>query len=360
MCSLADGVEASPMDVNEDVPMASQTLDDSQAAEAESLDVPLHASPEASETPMFKQQEPDEIEIDQSQSQECPETEQASKKLKVDPAAMSLVLEADDGMFAPTETEIGSFSDGMPPPPAPKGKGKGKKGKSGKNTSGADAPSQAVVAASPSDPGPGDDQSVASGQSKTKAQGLGSKKATKTNPRYCRGDGLYYSHSDMAPKSAFCFKCKYSMDVLTKLAKAENRPEWITEIKGNEKVLQNVIRKYKEQTGDGCFARKRNMRGNLMTTLSETAAKSRVLYDTELEMMTEDAYQQFAMTEAGGRLSKAAAIAQWAEWRCQVESGDVPEDLIFDRKRGLRIGVATRDTVHFQSESWLHEVFVGP
>ena len=97
-----------------------------------------------------------------------------------------------------------------------------------------------------------------------------------------------------------------------------------------------------------------------MTTLSETAAKSRVLYDTELEMMTEDAYQQFAMTEAGGRLSKAAAIAQWAEWRCQVESGDVPEDLIFDRKRGLRIGVATRDTVHFQSESWLHEVFVGP
>ena len=339
--------------MSEDAPMTTQTLDSQESQAAETWDVKVSASPEAPETPKFEKQEPDEVD----QSQEIPDLEQASKKLKLDPAAMALVLEADAGMFAPTE--IGSLSDGMHPPPPPKGKGKGKKGKagkSGKNTSGADAPSQAVVAASPSDPG--DDHSVASGQSKTKAQGKGQKKASKTNSRYCKGDGLYYSQEDMAPKSAFCFRCKYSMDVLTKLAKAKGRPEWIAEIKSNEKILQNVIRKYKEQTGDG-IVRKRNFKGSLMSTLQETAAKSRVLYDTEMEMMTEDAYQLFAMTEAGGRLSKAAATAQWAEWRCQVESGDIPEDLIFDFKRGLRIAVGTKDTVHFQSESWLHEVLVG-
>jgi hypothetical protein len=260
-------------------------------------------------------------------------------------------------MISPSE--VGSPS-GMPPPPPPKSRGKGKKGKGGKmhdkNHSASDAPlSQALVLASElsDEIAP----SVTSTTSRTKGQGKGQKKASKTNSRYCKGDGFYYSPEDMAPKSAFCFRCKYCMDVLTKLAKSEGRPEWISEIKSNEKVLQNVIRKYKEQTGDG-IARKRNFKGSLMSTLQETAAKSRVLYDTEMEMMTEDAWQQFAMTEAGGRLSKAAATAQWAEWKCQVESEDPPEDLIFDYKRGLRIAVATKDTVHFQSDSRLDEVFV--
>jgi hypothetical protein len=295
--------------------------------------------------------------------EELPDPEPPLKKTKTDSeslqvdAELSLVLESDAGMISPGE--VGSPS-GMPPPPPPKSRGKGRKGKGGKmhdkNQSASDAPeSQAMVLASEVE----DEMapSVTSTASRTKGQGKGQKKASKTNSRYCKGDGFYYSPEDMAPKSAFCFRCKYCMDVLTKLAKSEGRPEWISEIKSNEKVLQNVIRKYKEQTGDG-IARKRNFKGSLMSTLQETAAKSRVLYDTEMEMMTEDAWQQFAMTEAGGRLSKAAATAQWAEWKCQVESEDPPEDLIFDYKRGLRIAVATKDTVHFQSDSRLDEVFV--
>ena len=295
--------------------------------------------------------------------EELPNPEPPLKKTKTDSespqvdAELSLVLESDAGMISPGEV---SSPSGMPPPPPPKSRGKGRKGKGGKmhdkNQLASDAPSsQAMVLAAELE----DEMapSVTSTGSRTKAQGKGQKKASKTNSRYCKGDGLYYSPEDMAPKSAFCFRCKCCMDVLTKLAKSEGRPEWISEIKSNEKVLQNVIRKYKDQTGDG-IARKRNFKGSLMSTLQETAAKSRVLYDTEMDMMTEDAWQQFAMTEAGGRLSKAAATAQWAEWKCQVESEDPPEDLIFDYKRGLRIAVATKDTVHFQSDSRLDEVFV--
>lgn len=273
----------------------------------------------------------------------------------------SLVLQLDGDADFLSESSKEPMPPPLPPPALPPGnrkgngksknsKGKGNKGKNKEKNNGVEPD---AFGASPGSDDLETASQASSSVSKSKGQGKGQKKQSKTNSRYCRGDGLYYTAEDMASKSAFCFRCKYIMDVLTKIAKAENKPEFIQTIKSNEKVLQNVIRKYREQVGDG-FLKKRNYNGSLLTTLQEVAARSRILFDTEMEMMNEDAWLQFAMTEAGGRLSKSAAIAQWAQWRQQAESGEGGEDLIFDYKYGpLRVAVATRDTVHFQSVSWL-------
>ena len=292
MCSLADSLDRSSLEMSEDAFAENLGTQDSQEA-PDTMDQKAEGFPEEVANVDSHQ---DQAAAKHPTDEELPNPEPPLKKTKTDSespqvdAELSLVLESDAGMISPGEV---SSPSGMPPPPPPKSRGKGRKGKGGKmhdkNQLASDAPSsQAMVLAAELE----DEMapSVTSTGSRTKAQGKGQKKASKTNSRYCKGDGLYYSPEDMAPKSAFCFRCKYCMDVLTKLAKSERRPEWISEIKSNEKVLQNIIRKYKEQTGDG-IARKRNFKGKLMSTLQETAAKSRVLYNTEMEMMTEDAWQ---------------------------------------------------------------------
>ena len=198
--------------------------------------------------------------------------------------------------------------------------------------------------------------------SKVSSQVLGQKKQSKSHSRYCKGCDLWYVPSSMGSKSSMCLKCKHAMDNLSRAAAAEGQKQWVTDLRSDPERLQCVIKKYKEIVGTEQGARTRMPKGSLLSSLSKISSKSRILMDTELEMMSEDQFLQHSSTDQGGRLSKSAAQKQWRHWEEMVlliEAGKndaLPEDLnlIFDRKKGfLRIAVSTRDTVHLQNDSWI-------
>ncbi|CAK9001532.1 Uncharacterized protein SCF082_LOCUS6964 [Durusdinium trenchii] len=194
--------------------------------------------------------------------------------------------------------------------------------------------------------------SVKSTGTKANNQNLGQKKQSKANCRYCKGCDLWYCPVNMASKSSMCHRCKHCMDNISRAAAAEGQKDWAKELRGDPFRLQAVLKKYRQMVGTEAGNRTKLPKGTLFQSLQQVSAKSRILFDTELEMMSDDTFMQHSATDAGGRLSKSAAKAQWALWEQQIKSGDAPEDLIYDTKKGfLRIACSTRDTVHMQNDS---------
>ena len=223
-----------------------------------------------------------------------------------------------------------------------KGKGRGKNGcKDHGNEEVADTASQAPTEAS----------------SKRTKMGVGQKKPSKTHTRLCKGCNLYYVPGDMGSKSSMCHSCKYAMDTISRLATNAGNQKWATDVRADPSSLQKVIVKYKEMVGADSGARRKIPKNTMIQSLQQVSAKSRVLFDSTMLMMSEDKYMSHSATEEGGRMSKAAAVAQWKAWEEQIDNGCAPDDLIWDRKKGyLRIAVATEDTVHFQNVSWIRPI----
>lgn len=238
--------------------------------------------------------------------------------------SQQIVLADDDECFCPPPAAV----------PLKKGKGKGKTKANQYDHESSDTASQAPSEAS----------------SKSKRMGVGQKKSSKSHTRYCKGCALYYIPSDMASKSCMCHSCKYAMDTVSRLAIADGHRKWATDIRADPSALQKVISKYKEMTG-GDGVRRKVPKNTMMQSLQKVSAKSRILFDTAMEMMSEDKFMSHSATEEGGRMSKAAAVAQWKSWEEQIGNGTAPDDLIWDTKKGyLRIAVSVKDTVHLQNE----------
>ena len=236
-------------------------------------------------------------------------------------------------------------------PRSPKGRGRGGKGAKGRGRGkgkgkGKDPPAddQSV--------GPGAEGSVKSAKtSKSKSQSIGQKNKSKTHVRFCKGCNLWYQGSDMANKQNLCHRDKYALDNITRAAVAAGKKDWVKELRSDPAKLQEVLSKYRNLVGTDSGARTKMTPNSMFQALQEVSAKSRVLFDSELEFMSEDAYMVYSGTDAGGRLSKTAARAQWNQWEDQIAAGEAPDDLIYDTKKGfLRIACSTRDTVHLQND----------
>ena len=256
----------------------------------------------------------------------------------------------------PAETELGeSLSatlqadvEEIPSPPAsPKSRGRGKGAKGRGRGKGKSKSS------------PADEQSPAEGSvksvrtSKSKSQAIGQKNKSKTHVRFCKGCNLWYQPCDMASKQSLCHRDKYALDNITRSAVAAGNKDWVKDLRGDPARLQDVLARYRNLVGTDVGARTKMTPNSLFQALQEVAAKSRVLFDSELEFMSEDAYMVYSGTDAGGRLSKTAARAQWNQWEYQIANGEAPDDLMYDTKKGfLRIACSTRDTVHLQNDAW--------
>ena len=265
----------------------------------------------------------------------------------------------------PAETELG---DGEPSSPAlqrdveeiaspaaspksPKFTGRGRgKGAKGRGRGKGKSKDQPADDQSP----PGAEGSVKSVKtSKSKSQSIGQKNKSKTHVRFCKGCNLWYQAGDMASKQSLCHRDKYALDNIARAAVAAGNKEWIKDLRSDPARLQEVLARYRNLVGTDAGARTKLAPNSLFQALQEVAAKSRVLFDSELEFMSEDAYMVYSGTDAGGRLSKTAARAQWNQWEDQIAAGEAPEDLIYDTKKGfLRIACSTRDTVHLQNDTW--------
>eukprot|EP00435_Cladocopium_sp_Y103_P053544 s381_g17.t1 len=236
-------------------------------------------------------------------------------------------------------------------PMSPKGKGRGRgKGAKGRGKArGKDKESPAEDQSG----GAGAEGSVKSVRSsKSKSQSLGQKKQSKTHVKFCKGCNLWYQLSDMANKQSLCHRDKYALDNITRAAVVEGKKEWVKELRSDPARLQEVLARYRTLVGSDIGSRTKMPPSAMFQALQEVAAKSRVLFDSELEFMSEDAYMMYSGTDAGGRLSKTAARAQWKQWEDQIAAGEAPEDLMYDTKKGfLRIACSTRDTVHLQNDT---------
>ena len=79
---------------------------------------------------------------------------------------------------------------------------------------------------------------------------VGSRKATRSNSRRCKACGLWFRPEAMGSRSPYCFKDKYGVDAFARLAKNQSKSAWFREIRGDERKLSVVLRKYRELVGD--------------------------------------------------------------------------------------------------------------
>lgn len=89
-----------------------------------------------------------------------------------------------------------------------------------------------------------------SSNSKINKELLGVKKQSKTHNRRCKGCSLYFRAEAMGSKSCFCIiRDKLRLDSLTRVARAQGKLAWISEVRRDEEKVQRVLRKYDELTG---------------------------------------------------------------------------------------------------------------
>ena len=78
----------------------------------------------------------------------------------------------------------------------------------------------------------------------------GVRKQSKLNNRRCKVCGLWFRAEGMGAKAPYCLKDKSKVDQISRLARAQNREEWFSDLRNNEAKLAKAVQKYRELTGD--------------------------------------------------------------------------------------------------------------
>lgn len=84
----------------------------------------------------------------------------------------------------------------------------------------------------------------------------GIKKQSKTHSQRCRGCGLWFRPEGMGSKSTFCLRDKHRLDSLSRVARAQGKSKWLSDIRRDEDKIRKVLAKYEEMTGGSGLLKK--------------------------------------------------------------------------------------------------------
>lgn len=192
--------------------------------------------------------------------------------------------------------------------------------------------------------------------SKTVLKGcIGANKPSKMCSRLCRGCKKWFSPEGMSLSKNFCHRDNRALDNIRHCAKKQGKMDWLSRIRSDESKLVLVIKEYNARFPDTvseCGSkRKKTASSATYQMLESVIASTKVIRETEGEMMWEKEYVEFAQTKSGGALTDDAARTEWQKWVEMMRDGSLRKGL---QDQGgpawspLRFWVKTRDRVLFQ------------
>ena len=198
------------------------------------------------------------------------------------------------------------------------------------------------------------------GKAKAKAlpAALGHPKQSKKANRQCRGCKKWFGGEGMSLAKAFCHVCNRGMDNIRYASDKQGKMDWYQRMRADpnkcEQALKEYGRRFPDQAGVAIGSGQKRPKTATEVTiqiLEYLIVATKVLRETEGEMMWQKEYIEFAQTKKGGALSDDEARVLWTKW-CQEISSDPNTKLIHDQDgpvvSPLRIWVKTRDRVVYQ------------
>ena len=135
----------------------------------------------------------------------------------------------------------------------------------------------------------------------------------KVGQQYCKGCDKWLPSIDFSVNSAMCNADKRILDCIYRMAVRQNKRDWWSEHRNDEKKCRALLSDYKKATKE-FEAGTAKKRWALMTYVESFSASSSTDITDHGEMMHEKVYLEFAQTARGGKLSEEQAKQQWDKW----------------------------------------------
>ena len=183
----------------------------------------------------------------------------------------------------------------------------------------------------------------------------GAPKYSKHNNRQCRGCKKWFGADGMSAGKCWCHRDNRAMDNIRYAAVKQGRLDWYTRMKNDDTKLTLTLSEYHRRcpdTMDDAGQRRKKTPTNVTFQMLESVIVStKVIRETEGEMMWEKEFVEFAQTKSGGGMSDDGARARWQKWVEEIASDKMDEGL---HDQGgpewspLRFWVKTRDKIVYQ------------
>ena len=137
------------------------------------------------------------------------------------------------------------------------------------------------------------------------AKASGQKKPSKKFSRQCKVCQLWHEPVSMATSRLFCHFCKNRVDNISRIARAQGKEQWWTQIRSNDVQLQQVVNSYQQRVGDiTANGGKKGSRAATMTYLESCVASTALIIETAGQFMTRRQYLHWAQSIEGNRMSE--------------------------------------------------------
>ena len=175
------------------------------------------------------------------------------------------------------------------------------------------------------------------------------KKIEKANKKYCRGCKKWLELSCFGAKDALCLPDKRAMDNITKLAKKQEKTEWLRTMQQSDSAIYRCLRQYhRTSPAPATGPRKKNSSLPFMQFIEKMSTKSITDMLLKGEMMTEVAFYEFAATARGGGQTYEGMRATWLQMLQEAREGTRLQDN--DGPNGaLQLWVKIAKQVNFHS-----------
>ena len=141
----------------------------------------------------------------------------------------------------------------------------------------------------------------------------------KVGQQYCKGCDKWLPSIDFSVNNAMCNADKRILDCIYRMAVRQNKRDWWSEHRNDEKKCRALLSDYKKATKE-FEAGTAKKRWALMTYVESFSASSSTDITDHGEMMHEKVYLEFAQTARGGKLSEEQAKQQWDKWVADLDA----------------------------------------
>jgi hypothetical protein len=124
----------------------------------------------------------------------------------------------------------------------------------------------------------------------------------------CPACWKHFAPTDLAMNSKFCTPDNGIKNILYGAARRSGDLKWFTEQLSTETATKKLFATHRKQFG---VEGKVKIGTFLAKYIEEVSASTKVIYEEDGSMMTEDKYIDYAATPDGGRLAPKAAAAKW-------------------------------------------------
>ena len=144
----------------------------------------------------------------------------------------------------------------------------------------------------------------------------------KANKKWCRGCRKWLEISCFGPKDALCFPDKRAMDNITKLAKKQQKVEWLQSMQHSDTAIFRCLRQYHRTCpAPEVGPRKKNSSVPFMQFIEKMSNKTITDMLLKGEMMTEVCFYEFAATARGGGQTYEGMRSSWLKMMEEAREG---------------------------------------